>query len=47
MMPMMGGFGIVFGLVYLGAVVYFFFLLSSMAKSLKRIADRMEDKNKV
>lgn len=39
---MMSGYGIVFMLVYLGAVVYFFYLLSSIAKSLGRIADRLD-----
>ncbi len=29
---MMSGYGVVFMLVYLGAVVYFFYLLTSMAK---------------
>lgn len=39
---MMSGYGIVFMLAYLGAVVYFFYLLSSIAKSLGRIADRLD-----
>jgi hypothetical protein len=39
---MMSGYGFVFMLVYLGAVVYFFYLLTSMAKALGRIADRLD-----
>lgn len=41
---MMGGlgFGLVFLLIYLGLGVYFFYLLASIARSLGRIADRME-----
>lgn len=39
---MMGGFGFVFVLVYLGLVVYFFYLLTGIAKSLRRIADSFE-----
>jgi len=39
---MMSGFGIVFGLIYLGLVVYFFYLLTSMAKSLTRIANNLD-----
>ncbi|SDE12785.1 hypothetical protein [Sporomusa acidovorans] len=39
---MMGGYGLIFMLVYLGLLVYFFYLLSSMAKSLGRIADRLD-----
>jgi hypothetical protein len=36
-----GGFHMVFGLLYIAAVVYFFYLLSSMAKSLRTIADNI------
>lgn len=39
---MMGGFGFLFMLVYFGAVAYFFFLMSSMAKSLGRIANKID-----
>jgi len=39
---MMGWGGFVFVLVYLGLVVYFFYLLTGMAKSLRRIADNLE-----
>lgn len=39
---MMSGYGLVFMVIYLGAVVYFFYLLASIAKSLGRIADRLD-----
>ncbi|WP_156784630.1 hypothetical protein [Thermosinus carboxydivorans] len=37
-----GMFGMIFLLVYLVVVVYFFYLLSTIARSLQRIADRLE-----
>jgi uncharacterized membrane protein len=39
---MMGGFGFIFVLVYLGVVIYFFYLLTGISKSLRRIADSLE-----
>lgn len=42
MYEMMGGMGFLFMLLYFGAVVYFFFLMSKMTKSLERIADRLD-----
>lgn len=41
---MMGGygFGLIFMLLYLAAVVYFFVLLTQIARSLKRIAASLE-----
>lgn len=39
---MMGGFGFVFIFVYLGVVVYFFYLLTSIAKSVRQIADKVD-----
>lgn len=40
---MMSGFGLAFVLIYLAAVVYFFYLLTGIAKSLRRIADRLDE----
>lgn len=41
---MMGGFfPAIFMIIYLAVVAYFFYLLTSITKSLKRIADRVEN----
>lgn len=40
----MGGFGFIFALIYLVGVVYFFYLLTNISKSLEKIADKF-DKN--
>lgn len=41
---MMGGFfPAIFITIYLVVVIYFFYLLTSITKSLKRIADRVEN----
>jgi ABC-type bacteriocin/lantibiotic exporter with double-glycine peptidase domain len=37
-----GAFGMVFMLLYLGAVIYFFVLMTQIASSLKRIAGVLE-----
>lgn len=37
-------FAMVFMLVYLGVVIYFFYLLTNMAKSLRRISNVLEKK---
>ncbi|MDU2065080.1 MAG: hypothetical protein E6713_09560 [Sporomusaceae bacterium] len=39
---MMGGFGFVFMVIYLAIVIYFFYLLTSITKSVKRIADKLD-----
>ncbi len=36
------GFGFLYALIYLGAMVYFFYLLTCIAKSLRRIANSLE-----
>lgn len=42
---MMGaGVGMIVFLIYLGVIVYFFYLMNQIATSVKRIADRL-DKN--
>ena len=40
----MGGFGFIFALIYLVGVVYFFYLLTNISKSLEKIAVKF-DKN--
>lgn len=40
---MMGGFSIIFMIIYLSIIGYFFYLLTSMNTSLKRIADRVDN----
>ncbi len=39
---MMSGFGPIMMLIHLGLVIYFFYLLTVMAKSLSRIADKVD-----
>ncbi len=40
---MMGsGVGMIVLLIYLGVIVYFFYLMNQIATSVKRIADRLE-----
>lgn len=39
---MMGGVGILFLGIYVVGIVYFFYLLSSIAKSLAKIANKMD-----
>lgn len=38
----MSGFGPIMMLIHLGLVIYFFYLLTVMAKSLSRIADKVD-----
>lgn len=42
---MTGGFGFIFVLVYFGLVLYFFYLLTGILKSLRRIADSLENRS--
>lgn len=39
---MMGGFGFVFSIIYIVGFVYFFYLMSSIAKSLTKIANKTD-----
>jgi len=39
---MMGGVGLLFLGIYVVGIVYFFYLLSSIAKSLAKIANKMD-----
>lgn len=36
-----GGFHMIFGLVYIALIIYFFYLLTSIAKSLRTIAGKV------
>ena len=39
----MAGFGFIFMLIYLGVIAYFFYLFASIAKSLEKIAEKMDN----
>lgn len=51
MQSLAGSLGIVFFIVYMGLIlgltIYFFVLMHSMAKSLKRIADKVDKIDKI
>lgn len=38
----MMGFGFLFMVIYLAVVIYFFYLLTSITKSVRRIANRLD-----
>lgn len=42
---MMGGYGILFMGIYVAGIVYFFYLLSGIAKSLAEISRKMDKKS--
>ena len=38
----LAGFGFIFMLIYLGVIAYFFYLFASIAKSLEKIAEKID-----